>query len=159
MIAETSLTASDDARSDAVKRARCPECRWRSIVVFTILLTSLAFAMPTKPALADDLRGTSRFERPAPHVTRQVDRLSRDGAADPLTRRQLQDQLRREPPSAQRSSDERTLRQLPDATSPAPRPLPTSPEPDPLPSSLPPGFDNAGDGGFVPPPGNRGEQR
>ncbi len=124
-----------------------------------MLLMSLAFAMPSAPALADDLRGTSRFERPAPHVTRQVDRLSRDGAADPVTRRQLQDQLRREPPSAQRSSDERTLRRLPDATSPAPGPLPTSPEPAPLPSSVQPGIEDAGGGGFVPPPGTRGGQR
>lgn len=153
------MNASDDARSDAVKRARCPRGRQYSIVAFTILLTSLAFAMPTTLALGDDLSGTSRFDRPAPNVTRQVDRLNRSGAADPLTRRQLQDQLRREPPSAERSSAERTLRRLPDSSSPAPRPLPTAPEPDQLPSSLPPSFEDAGDGGFVPPPGNRGEQR
>lgn len=153
------MTASDDVQLAAVKRARRPAGVWRSIVAITILLTALNFVAAAAPALGDDRLGNSRIDRPPPNVTRQVDQLSRGGAADPLTRRQLQDQLRREPPSAARSSTERTLRRLPSQAESDPRPLPTSPEPGSLPSSLPDGIEGAGGGGFVPPPGTRGQQR
>ena len=153
------MATSDDARLGAVKRARCPAGCWHSIVAITILLIPFGFGMWTTAALGSDRLGSSRYDRPPPHVTRQVDRLSRDGSADPLTRRQLQDQLRREPPSAGRSSAERTLEHLPVQEPPAPRTLPTSPELGELPSSLPAGIEGAGGGGFVAPPGNRGQLR
>lgn len=129
------------------------------MISITILLTALNAIAVAAPALGDDRLGNSRVDRPPPSVTRQVDRLSRSGAADPLTRRHLQDQLRREPSSAARSSAERTLRRLPSQEAADPRPLPASPEPDSLPSSLPDGIEGAGSGGFVPPPGTRGQQR
>ena len=153
------MTASDDVLMNAVKRARRPAGGWHSMIVITILLIAFNSVGMTAPALGDDRLGSSRFDRPPPSVTRQVDRLSRSGAADPLTRRQLQDQLRREPPSAARSSAERTLRRLPDQEAAEPSSLPASPEPGSLPSSLPGGIEGAGGGGFVPPPGTRGQQR
>lgn len=156
---ETSLTRSDDAHSVAVKWTIGPAGHLHRMVAITILLTALSFLILTAPALGADRLGNARFERPPPNVTRQVDRLSRSGAADPLARRQLQDQLRHEPPSAGRSSAERTLERLPNQGAAEPRPLPVSPEPAPLPSSLPAGIEGAGGGGFVPPPGNRGQQR
>lgn len=150
---------TDDVQSDAVKRVRRPAGGWRSMLAITILFTPLNTTAISVPAFADDRLGSSRVDRPPPSLTRQVDRLSRSGAADPLTRRQLQDQLRREPPSAARSRAERTLERLPSQEPAEPRAFPASPEPGSLPSSLPSGIEGAGGGGFVPPPGTRGQQR
>src|SRR6056297_1971380 len=96
---EARVGTSDDVRMDAVKRMRRPAGGWHSMIPITILLTALSSVGLPASALGDDRLGSSRVDRPPPSVTRQVDRLSRSGAADPLTRRQLQDQLRREPPS------------------------------------------------------------
>mgnify|MGYP001090911610 CR=1 FL=1 len=153
------MNASDDVGMDAVKRARRPAGGWHSMVTISMLFILLNFVAITVPALGDDRLGSSRVDRPPPSVTRQVDRLNRSGAADPLTKRRLQDQLRREAPSAARSSAERTLDRLPSQTLADPKPLPASPEPGSLPSSLPSSIEGAGSSGFVPPPGTRGQQR
>ena len=126
------------------------------LVAITI---ALATALPGGSVAQEADRS---FERPAPHVERQIDRLERRGSVDPLTRRRLQDQLRREPRGAERSAAERALDRLP-TDAPARDAPPPAPESAPLPSSLPPGFvggrGGPGAGGYTVPPGGRSGSR
>jgi hypothetical protein len=123
-----------------------------------VLAATCALA-PTPAAFGADRFASPRFERPAPSVRRQVDRLERGGAVDPLTRRRLQDQLRQDAPGAVKSGAQRTLERLPDEPAAEPQPRPEPAPTEGLPSSLPPGIGEAGDGGYVVPPGGRGGSR
>ncbi len=125
--------------------------------VVLALTIAAATALLGDTSLAQDRADPAT--RPAPNVERQVDRLERRGAADPLTRRRLRDQLRREPRGAERSAAERRLERLPEQEAAPHAPLPAPPAPDSLPSSLRPGFGGSGGGpgvgGHVVPPGGR----
>jgi hypothetical protein len=121
------------------------------------MLLAAGISLAATPALAED-----RFDRPEPHVQRQIDRLERQGSVDPATRRQLQDQLRRQPQGPQRWAAERTLDRLPDSAPAAEEPLPEAPESGSLPSSLRPGLGGSdsrqggpGTSGYMVPPGGR----
>jgi hypothetical protein len=143
-----------DGGVDPVKAGGLHRMANRGLVAITI---ALAMALPGAAAVAQEAdRG---FERPAPHVERQIDRLDRRGSVDPQTRRRLQDQLRREPRGAERSAAERALDRLPEDAPARDAPPPPAPESAPLPSSLPPGFAGGrggpGAGGYTVPPGGR----
>jgi len=104
------------------------------------------------------------FPRVEPNVQRQIDQLERQGSVDPATRRQLQDQLRRQPQGPRRWAAERRLERLPEGAPPPAAPRPEAPGADPLPSSRRPGFGESeggpGTGGYMVPPGGRsGGQR
>jgi hypothetical protein len=115
----------------------------------------LAAALPTSVATGQE--ADPGFERPAPNVQRQIDRLDRAGSVDPLTRRSLEDLLRRAPRGADRSAAERTLDRLPSSEPPVAGPLPEAPPQEPLPSSIRSGLGGGAPGasGHMVPPGGR----
>ena len=125
------------------------------LTAFLITIVLFAFWSLASPAFAQE--SVPRIE---PNVQRQLDQLERQGAVDPTTRRQLQDQLRRQPQGPRRWAAERRLDRLPETgadASDAPRP--EAPTGDPLPSSLRPGFGDSpggpGTSGYMVPPGGR----
>jgi hypothetical protein len=153
-VGEVALRAVEGRWFGGVKSSRQYRRCNLSGLAFTI---ALAAALPVGVANGQD--DGAGLERPAPNVQRQIDRLDRGGSVDPLTRRRLEDQLRREPRSADRSAAERTLDRLP-SDEPAPAaPLPESSAGDSMPSSLRPGFGGSGGGpgtsGHMVPPGGR----
>ncbi len=105
-----------------------------------VLLGLLTLAIPADEATAADRIFGAPTAVPRAGLERQLDRARRDPSGTSLLeRRQLQDQLRREPPGPGRTRRENALEQLPPAASPTgptplPPPLPTSR----LPSSIPP---------------------
>ncbi len=111
--------------------------------------------------LTDWAVGQDSFARPEPNVQRQIDQLERRGSVDPATRRQLEDQLRRQPQGPRRWAVERRLQRLPDSAGATDAPLPeASSSSDSLPSSLRPGFGGSSGGGpgtsgYLVPPGGR----
>jgi hypothetical protein len=152
---KSTAAASDDRGFRHVKASRCNMAHSYTAFVITFLL-ALAGSPLMDPAVAQD-----SLARPEPNVQRQIDQLERQGSVDPTTRRQLQDQLRRQPQGPRRWSAERQLQRLPDSAGASDAPLPEAPaSSDSLPSSLRPGFGGSsgggpGTGGYLVPPGGR----
>lgn len=104
----------------------------RAAAVSCGLLALVVLGGGSLPAGAADGLFGSPSARTSPSLERQIDRARRDPAGtSTLQRRNLQDQLRQEPPGAERTRQLNTLDRLP-----PPRPA-TGPEP--LPAPLPTG--------------------
>jgi hypothetical protein len=119
------------------------------------ILVTIALLTLSGPTAAQ-----AQSPRVEPNVQHQLDQLERQGSVDPTTRRQLQDQLRRQPQGPRRWAAERRLERLSENGTPArTSPRPEAPASDPLPSSLSPGFVGSGGGpgtsGYMVPPGGR----
>lgn len=153
LAAEVALHCRNARGSEPVKPRWLYRVGVQGLVAFTIALATALPVGALRAQSADD-----RYTPPAPNVERQIDRLERGGSVDSLTRRRLQDQLRRASPGPERSAAERTLDRLPSEAVSPDAPLPPAPEPDSLPSSLRPGFGSSGGpgvSGYMVPPGGR----
>jgi hypothetical protein len=145
--------ASDDRGFRNVKASPPDFAHLLTALMITFLLVLAALSL-TGAAVAQE-----SVARPEPNVQRQIDQLERQGSVDPLTRRQLQDQLRRQPQGPRRWSAERRLQRLPESAPAADDPLPEAPSSsDSLPSSLRPGFGGSNGGGSGGGPGTGGYQ-
>lgn len=97
-------------------------------------------AVASAASMAEDALSGSIIEQPGPRLERELDRLDRQGAVDPLTRRRLADELRQAPEGPERREGERRLERLRDegaATERSSPPLRPVLPPADLPSSLP----------------------